>query len=204
MVLNDLISKDGKKSNLGPLLIPPRVRQLMHLPTVPTIISHRQQPTIIVAESTQGTITRSTKRKMPSAGQTPEKKSTSSNNNPKSDAAIPQTRQKRRRLVAAYDYEDLEVEAPANTEAHVAVSKPKRRKAPVTAPITDLTISDDKNQAPTNEPILEQREQGNSEGEAEREVVQEQDIDKAATHEEPTATVKEDVLVEDITHKAAS
>ncbi|XP_063942417.1 uncharacterized protein LOC135150202 [Daucus carota subsp. sativus] len=143
----DLISKDEKRPVLRPLQIPAPLRAKLNLPQAP-----QPQPPV------SPTATRSS-LKTPSTKSTPKpSKSTKSDAPSTKKTRTSVATQKRRRLVAAYDYEDLEVPPATNSEPSQAspksktarfkrrANKPKRAKVPITE-ITDFTVEEE--QAPS-------------------------------------------------------
>ena len=97
------------------------MRQAMGLSSAPAPPRHQQQPTIIILDSAQGTSSKpskSVKRKPISVERSPPRRVTRSQTTPeklKSDAASKPTK-KRRRLVAAYEYEELVQEEAEDAE----------------------------------------------------------------------------------------
>ncbi|KAL1802827.1 hypothetical protein ACET3Z_031474 [Daucus carota] len=173
-VFKDLISKDEKRPVLRPLQIPTPLRARLNMPQAPQPQSqpqpqHPVSPTVTrKPRSSTPKPSKSTKSDAPSTKQTrtsvatqvlktksdkPVNSDAVNTDRVNSEAASPQ-KQKRRRLVAAYDYDDLEPAHATNSEPSQAspqtktprfkrrANKPKRPKVPITE-ITDFTVEEE-------------------------------------------------------------
>ncbi|KAL1826547.1 hypothetical protein ACET3Z_004959 [Daucus carota] len=183
-VFKDLISKDEKRPVLRPLQIPAPLRAKLNLPQAPQPqppVSPTATRSSLKTPSTKSTPkpSKSTKSDAPSTKKTRTSVATqvlkSNSDVPANSDRVPLVnsdtvsktlhteaasppKQKRRRLVAAYDYEDLEVPPATNSEPSQAspksktarfkrrANKPKRAKVPITE-ITDFTVEEE--QAPS-------------------------------------------------------
>ncbi|XP_063942667.1 uncharacterized protein LOC135150333 [Daucus carota subsp. sativus] len=176
-VFNDLISKDEKYPIQRPLLIPAPVRARMDLPQQQQPQQQQPQPPISPTATKQPRSSASKSKKATKSDENPSTKKTrtsvvtqvlqtksdklansdAANSDAVNTEAASPPKQKRRRLVAAYDYDDLEASPATNSEPSQAspqtktarfkrrANKPKRAKVPITE-ITDFTIEEE--QAP--------------------------------------------------------
>ncbi|XP_063938288.1 uncharacterized protein LOC135148043 [Daucus carota subsp. sativus] len=131
-VFKDLISKDEKRPVLRPLQIPAPLRARLNMPQAP-----QQQPQPQPQHPVSPTATRKPRSSTPKPS-----KSTKSDAPSTKKTRTSVATQKRRRLVAAYDYDDLEPSHAPNSEPSQAspqskparfkrrANKPKRAKFP--------------------------------------------------------------------------
>ncbi|KAL1832032.1 hypothetical protein ACET3Z_001683 [Daucus carota] len=96
-----------------------------------------------------------------------------------------QTKQKRRRLVAQYSYDDVEPLGSEAADVLETLEPSRKKKARVVGPITDLTISDDEFNQAIFEPVLERCTQSV----AEEDLVDVEDVTNQVSSSSDTSAV---------------